>query len=99
MPVAPSLTSEQRQIAARRSLELRRYRAQIKRDLADQNLSLRMILHWKAVEGMKVADLLAALPGYGKAKVAKVMRQAGIPEKNTVRACGPKQAERLFSLI
>jgi hypothetical protein len=105
MPVAPTLTDEQRKLAAKRSLELRQQRADLKREVALLGVSFfkacfnPLFIHAADVQGMKVYDLLTALPGIGRAKALKVLAEARIPEKNTVRACGPKQRERLFSLL
>lgn len=103
MPVAPTLTDEQRKQAAQRSLELRQARAKLKGYLAtgqDRPLpAIENVWRLPIVDGMKVYDLLVSLPGIGRAKALKILAAAKIPEKNTVRACGPKQRERLFALL
>lgn len=103
MPTAPVLTPEMRIEAHARSLELRRERAHIKGWIAELPTDVRRFkrafMHFPEAQGMKVVDLLMALPGVGATKAARLLEAAGIPEKNTVRACGPKQKERLFALI
>lgn len=100
MPQAPVLSQEQRAVAFKRSLELRRERAGIKRwllesgELAKQRFEI--ALTSEAVRGMKVIDLLQALPGIGKIKADRILERSRIPAKNTVRACGPRQIDRLF---
>jgi hypothetical protein len=95
--VIPELTAEQRREAAAKSLELRRARAQTKRLLAAGSWTLAAVFELRdEAQGMKVIDLLMALPGIGMRKALALLQQAGIPSHNTVRACGPKQTERFF---
>jgi hypothetical protein len=101
MPTPPALTDEQRRAAYEKALELRRARALIKEDISNGGVSW-LWLTWrmdKAALGMKVYDLLIALPNVGPKTARQLLKTAGIPEKNTVRACGPRQAERLFHLL
>lgn len=99
MPQAPTLSADQRRAAYERSLELRRNRAELKQSLAAGELTLDSAWRlWPEITaGMKVCDLLTALPGVGPAKAKALLEKAGIPEKNTVRACGPRQTEKLFA--
>jgi hypothetical protein len=53
----------------------------------------------ESAQGMKVYDLLVSLPGIARAKALRLLLIAGIPERNTVRACGPRQRERLFAAV
>jgi hypothetical protein len=101
--VIPELTAEQRREAHAKSLAVRQKRAQVKRFIKETrlpaHLSLPAIWNMPALQGMKVIDLLCALPGIGMRKSLALLQQAGIPSHNTVRACGPKQTERLFALL
>jgi hypothetical protein len=98
--VIPELTAEQRREAHAKSLAVRRQRAGIKNALAVTPEIFELIyLAAPAAKGMKVIDLLMALPGIGMRKSLALLQQAGIPSHNTVRACGPKQTERLFALL
>lgn len=97
--VVPKLTIEQRREAAAKSLELRRQRSHVKVLLGDGLLSIPQSWERPAVQGMKVYDLLVSLPGVGHKTAAKLLKLAGIPEKNTVRGCGPRQTEKLFALL
>jgi hypothetical protein len=101
MPV-PQLSAEQRRLAFERSLELRRQRSNLKYSLADKVYGkARLIAAFgeECAQGMKVIDLLASLHAVGPLKAERYLELAGIPLKNTVRACGPKQRERLFNLL
>jgi hypothetical protein len=101
--VIPELTAEQRREAHAKSLAVRQARAEIKRMLAElPEPHKALCVLWEnddAAQGMKVIDLLCALPGIGMRKSLALLQQAGIPSHNTVRACGPKQTERLFALL
>lgn len=110
MPEAPTLSAEQRRAAAAKSVELRRQRADLKAWLRDpgvldapcyDNPVNRFKFAWQhpAGRGMKLYDLLVSLPAVGPAKATALLEKAGIPLKNTVRACGPRQTERLFALL
>jgi hypothetical protein len=99
VPTPPPLSKEQRRAAYEKALELRRQRAEVKYNLAGYFWTLESAWTAPATQGMKVFDLLTALPGIGKARAAAMMAEAKIPLKNTVRACGPKQTERLFSQL
>jgi hypothetical protein len=98
--VIPELTAEQRREAHAKSLAVRQARAQTKRLLAAGSWTLAAVFELRPeAQGMKVIDLLMALPGIGMRKSLALLQQAGIPSHNTVRACGPKQTERLFELL
>lgn len=99
MPKPPALTAEQRRTAFERSLELRRQRADLKHWITLNPRRLPVAWEFEAAQGMKVLDLLTALPYVGETKAETLMQRAKIPLKNTVRATGLKQRERLFSLL
>lgn len=100
MPTPPALTTEQRRQAWQRSLELRRFRAIIKEDIANGGLDwFKLAWTYEQAQGMKVYDLLVSLPGVGHRTAVRLLAEAKIPEKNTVRGCGPKQRERLFAAL
>lgn len=114
MPTPPRLSEEQRRQAYQKSLHLRRERAAMKAALADGSARLDQVIPrdpktpglWHtSTAGMKVYDLLVSLPGIGRNRALKILWEAGIikdgnpNEKQTVRACGPKQRARLFAAI
>lgn len=102
MPTPPALTNEQRRQAYEKALQLRRLRKALKQELgAGGELTFGQVWIHQAAQGMKVLDLLAALPRMGKPSALKLMEQAGFkhPEKTTVRATGPRQREKLFELL
>lgn len=98
-PVPPTLSAEQRLEAYKKALRLRRRRADLKTFLSEKPYMLEYVWAFKDAQGMKVLDLLTALPGVGIGTARKYLELAGIPEKNTVKACGPRQRERLLALL
>lgn len=107
-PTPPDLSRQARLEGQRKSLEIRRERAKFKLLLSSASPILRPALLECALDpdnvnhpaqGMKVRQLLLALPYVGPKKADEMLDRAGIPRDNTVRACGPKQRERLFALL
>ena len=94
--VPPSLNNAQRKSGYDKSLRVRRMHAEVKRQLNAGEITLTDVLTLSGAQAMKVRDLLRALPGIGLKKANKALAEAGIPLKNTVKACGPKQLERLL---
>lgn len=103
MPTPPALTDEQRRAAYEKALELRRNRAALKDQIgastSPRATVIGVVFDFDIVQGMKVYDLLTALPGVGPKTARRWLATAGIATKNTVRACGPRQVERLFDLL
>lgn len=101
MPTPPRLTDEQRRQAYEKALLLRQERATLKHYMRRGELAFAKAFEWDIAQGMKVVDLLAALPGVGKPTAVKLLERAGFrhPEKTTVRATGPRQREALFKLL
>lgn len=101
MPVAPVLSQEQRRAAYEKALELRRYRAELKRWLSLEPGPERFDLVWtyEAAQGMKVYDLLTSLPGVGRARALALLKAAGMDDRKTVRGCGPRQRQKLFGAL
>ena len=48
---------------------------------------------------MKVSTLLESLPGYGKAKAAKIMEELEISESRRVQGLGARQREQLMERL
>lgn len=100
LPTPPVLDRSARLEGHRKALELRRFRATIKEDIANGGAWwVKVAWNYPAAQGMKVYTLLRALPYVGPKKADALLAQAGIPRSNTVRACGPKQRERLFAAL
>jgi hypothetical protein len=102
MPV-PTLTAEQRRQAYEKALALRRTRSALKTFLSNHLHpveALRVV--WDEqyeAQGMKVYDLLKALPGIAERRARSILEDVGIDDRKTVRSCGPRQRQRLFELV
>lgn len=48
---------------------------------------------------MKVSALIESLPGYGKAKAAKIMDELGISATRRVKGLGARQREQLLEAL
>lgn len=95
----PKLSEQQRQVGYLRSLQLRQKRAEIKDDLKHGRRSFLNAWLLPACEGMKVIDLLQALPGIGRKKAEALCAKAKIPATHTVARCGPKQEANLMQAL
>ena len=51
------------------------------------------------IDKLKVKDMIASLPGYGKAKVAKIMEELGISETRRIKGLGTRQREALIEKL
>lgn len=112
-PTPPELSRQKRLEGHAKSLELRRDRRELKRHLSKSTSPhatlLSVAFDFDIAQGMKVYDLLLALPYIGPKKADALLLAAGIvggakgheypDRRKTVRACGPKQRERLFGLL
>jgi hypothetical protein len=92
----PTLDATQRLAGFQKSLELRQARAELKKDLKSAKLQLREVIEWDWVKGMKIGDLLRALPAYGSRKAAKLIQLAKINPTNSVGKCSPQQLARVL---
>ena len=48
---------------------------------------------------MKVSALIESLPGFGKAKAAKIMSELGISATRRVKGLGARQREQLLEVL
>lgn len=97
----PTLTSEQRAAALEKGLQARIARKEAKKELTAGEIALSDVLKSEdeAVRRMRAIDLIQAIPGYGKAKAANVMKECGIAESRRVGGLGGRQKERLLGLF
>ena len=95
MPV-PQLTPEERQQALEKAKAARIKRAQVREDLKNGVLSLADVLAMKddpIVGRMKASTLIETLPGYGKAKAEKIMKELDIAESRRLKGFGRASTE------
>ena len=98
----PQLTQEERKAALEKAKEARIKRAAIREDLKSGKISLNDVLDMKddpMVGRMKVSTLIETLPGFGKAKVKKVMSELQIAESRRLRGLGERQEAALLERL
>ena len=100
MPL-PQLTEEQRREALAKAAAARHARAELRDNIKSGNTSLEEMLNSEdpIASRMKVSALIEALPGYGKAKAAKVMEDLSIAQSRRVRGLGARQREQLLEAL
>lgn len=103
MPEAPLLTAEQRARALADAAAARAARADVRARLKAGELAVPELLARAEQDpqlgGMRVSALIAALPGYGPARSAALMRRLGIAESRRIRGLGPKQRVALLASV
>jgi transposase len=96
----PQLTEEQRTKALARAAEARRVRAEVKELLKMGSLTFQELLdrvdNEDLVGGLKVASVLASMPGTGKVKAKRMMDAHGIADNRRLRGLGEKQRASLL---
>lgn len=101
MPL-PQLSEEARKEALKKAAEARTARAALRQKVKAGELSIAQVLA-KAddpvVAKIKVSALIESLPGYGKAKVAKLMDDLGISETRRVKGLGERQKAALIERL
>ena len=98
----PKLSEADRKKALEKAAAARTARAELRADIKDGKISLVEVLD-KAddpiISRLKVSALLESLPGFGKAKAAKVMEELGISESRRVKGLGVRQREELLGRL
>ena len=98
----PQLSPEARAEALEKAKAARIKRAEVREDLKSGKLSVEEVLDMKddpVVGRMKVSTLIETLPGYGKAKAEKVMRELQIAESRRLRGLGERQRSALLERL
>ena len=78
-----------------------RARAELREKIKSGKVSLAAVLDSDApiANRMKVSALIESLPGYGKAKAAKIMDELGISATRRVKGLGARQREQLIEAL
>ena len=94
----PQLTDEQRKAALEKAAAARHARAELREKIKKGEVSLESVLNSDdpIASRMKVSTLIESLPGYGKAKAAKIMDELGISATRRVQGLGVRQREQLL---
>lgn len=98
----PQLTDEQRKAALEKAAESRKARAELRRKIKDGEITVSEVLadvENPVVARMKVSTLIESLPGYGKAKAAKLMNELEISETRRIKGLGTRQREELLERL
>ena len=97
----PQLTDEQRKEALKKAAAARHARAELRDKIKEGSVSLQEVLDSDdpVATRMKVSALIESLPGYGKAKAAKVMNELHISETRRVKGLGARQREELVKAL
>jgi len=98
----PQLTPEQRADALKKAAKARQERAKLREEIKSGKLSFAQVMKKSAdpvVARMRVATLLESLPGFGKAKAAKIMAELEISESRRVQGLGARQREQLLERL
>ena len=97
----PQLTDEQRKEALEKAAQARHERAELREKIKSGKVTLEEVLDSDApiANRMKVSALIESLPGYGKAKAAKIMDELGISATRRVKGLGARQREQLIEAL
>ncbi len=95
----PQLSPEDRAQALEKAKAARIKRAEVRDNLKSGKISLADVLAMRddpVIGRMKVSTLIETLPGYGKAKAEKVMKELQIAESRRLRGLGERQRAALL---
>ena len=97
----PQLTDEQRKAALEKAAAARHARAELREKIKKGDTTLEDVLDSEdsIAARMKVSALIESLPGYGKAKAAKIMNDLGISPSRRVKGLGARQREQLLEAL
>jgi hypothetical protein len=98
----PNLSPEDRQKALEKAAHARQARAELRQKIKTGKVSFAEVMKKSddpIVARMKVATLLESLPGFGKAKAAKMMSELDISESRRVQGLGARQRELLMQRL
>ena len=98
MPL-PALSPEQRQAALQKAREARAARSALLAGLKAGTLTLAEVLGRDddLARKTKVAQVVRAVPGVGKARAAAIMERTGIPAERRIGGLGARQREHLLA--
>ena len=97
----PQLTDEQRKEALEKAAQARHERAELREKIKSGKVTLEEVLDSDdpIANRMMVSALIESLPGYGKAKAAKIMDELGISATRRVKGLGARQREQLIEAL
>lgn len=98
----PKLSEADRKKALEKAAKARQARAELRQQIKSGSVTFAQVMKKSddpIVARMKVATLLESLPGYGKAKAAKVMAELEISPSRRVQGLGARQRELLMQRL
>jgi len=98
----PQLSAEERAANLAKAAKVRQERAILKAKLKSGELMPASVLadtDNPVVARMKVVSLVESLPGYGKAKAAKLLEELEISESRRIQGLGSRQRENLIKAL
>src|SRR5215469_9401392 len=97
----PTLTPEQRAEALAKAQAARKKRSELLASVKAGKVSIAQVLSKTddITKKTKVAQVIRAMPGYGPAKAAAVMEEAGIDDNRRVGGLGEQQRKKLLDAV
>ncbi|MDZ4168547.1 MAG: integration host factor, actinobacterial type [Coriobacteriia bacterium] len=98
----PNLSPEDRAKALAKAAEARQKRAVVRAKIKSGEMTFVDVMKKSddpVIARMKVTTLLESLPGYGKAKAAKLMADLEISPSRRVQGLGARQREQLMERL
>jgi DNA uptake protein ComE-like DNA-binding protein len=98
----PQLSDEARKEALKKAAAARSARAELRAQVKSGELSFTDVLAKAGdpvVDKIKVSTLIESLPGYGKAKAAKLLSELDISDTRRVKGLGEKQKAALLERL
>jgi hypothetical protein len=97
----PTLTPEQRADALAKAQAARKERSELLASVKAGKVSIAQLLNRtdNVAKKTKVSQVIRALPGYGPAKAAAVMEEAGIDDNRRVGGLGDQQRRKLLEAV
>lgn len=98
----PNQTDEERRAALEKAAAARHARAELRTNIKEGKISIEEVLTTEdnpVIDKLKVKDMISSLPGYGKAKVAKIMEELNISETRRVKGLGSRQRAELIERL
>jgi DNA uptake protein ComE-like DNA-binding protein len=98
----PNLSEVDRKKALEKAAKARQARADLRQKIKNREISFADVMKKSddpIVARMKVSTLLESLPGFGKAKAAKIMSELDISASRRVQGLGARQREMLMQRL
>ena len=98
----PQLTADERAAALEKAAAIRKGRAELRDQIKSGKITVAEVLAKvddPIVAKMKVSTLIESLPGFGKAKAAKLMDDLQISPSRRIKGLGNRQREELLERI